>query len=1667
MEEKDDLSNGTRSQADASTNKDQPGGFFFNDMALTMPAPEPLSSSKSPVQCSLENFKFTSLIVPATSSSSVSQLTYGNQSVSLDPINSNAAMGVLRSTEIVMQPGTSSVQSPLGPSSSTILPLVGSVKYTEAAPVATGAFAATAATNDGQKKGGFQLDTSRIHTTAMTDQSSELAALGLDVFNADQFEQGVMAQVDQHIAAEEKERRDKILNKELKTVTEDINTVKVELMNIDKVVGMMKPKPGDQNKEILRKMEAIKRQKENKLKQLKKLKAKQKSLKKKVYGNQDNLDDDDALFDEGDTLALEQALGLSLQNETEHERMIRTGEMTPFGTVVKKPEKPKSSIRLSTSEPTDFEKFLMGQGSKVKEKTPVKAKKSTSSDITKMRKNSSEPNLEKLKKHVKKMDDADIAREKRLIDIAKGRKKEHKRKNSPEREYSPKRRNSAEDELQTQRRKKNFFDAKDGRSYRTEADFSNWQSGKAKYPRLEHEWTGDGEVDCAQEEGSGDEYRPSGDDCMEESDGDRSLDCTPIPSKRLKQKRKKKSTLPKEFHGSGSEVEEVAEEEDERPTLGEIRRQYTKANKRDKDDGEEGAYEKRLGQFQKEELKKKRKKIIAGEDADSEEVSESEFDDGFKVPPKIWNRLYRYQKTCVRWLWELHCQDAGGIVGDEMGMGKTIQMIAFLAGLSVSKLRDKNAGYVGCGPVIIVCPTTVMHQWVKEFHIWWPPFRVAVLHSSGSFSSSEAELVKDIVKKHGVLITSYGSMLVHQDIILRYNWHYVVLDEGHKIRNPDAQVTLACKQFRTPHRFILSGSPLQNNLKELWSLFDFVFPGKLSTLPEFMSHFSIPITQGGYSNATQVQVQTAYKCACVLRDTINPYLLRRMKADVQSNLNLPKKSEQVLFCRLTEDQKEVYKEYIDSRECQQILAGNFMVFPGLITLRKICNHPDLCTGGPKNFNFDKTFDDSDPSTHFGYWKRSGKMIVVKSLLKIWKQQGQRVLLFSQSKQMLDILEAFIQREGYSYMRMDGGTPIGSRQSLINHYNNTLSMFIFLLTTRVGGLGVNLTGANRVIIFDPDWNPSTDTQARERAWRIGQTKQVTIYRLLTTGTIEEKIYHRQIFKQFLANRVLKDPKQRRFFKSNDLYELFTLGSQENRHGTETHAIFAGTGSNIDIKPMAKKESVEKSEPEKTNRFDLMRARQPKVKEEVVSDEEGESVTSIKRSVKGKYAYKSAANGRSKSQDNNDTSGEKKLPSFKIKKLKDKDGATGDDDEYDDDDMPKITSNKLSWMKELAKKLSQKISKGETPATDNRESPKPSSDGDSVTSSAQIQLLEPNRDSPRPGMSTCRDSPKPGKEKDGSRRGYERKDHKEQSRSRKERDGSRKHSDHKEREHRKNKKRRHRDAEFEGEKIDHLVSLDEWKQEKEEDAEEKNKEENDFVLSTLFKKSGVHSAMQHDVIMGSSNPDYALVEGEAERVAKEAAKALKVSKGLLKGAARSGIPTWTGQSGLIGLPKPKPRFGQKKNSLLLPSFTPEKQDEPKEQSSTDNTLFNGEYSGLTKSATFSSSPKKSSFNSGQLLQRMLQRNYGTKSGSDSDHGEEGEPPVLPTLVTEHTQLITDMRNFIAFQASNSFHATTRELLDEFGHRLPPQDSAKFKAMLHQICTFEKQNNIGVWSLKPEFR
>ncbi|XP_048419473.2 DNA excision repair protein ERCC-6 isoform X4 [Stegostoma tigrinum] len=1398
----------------------------------------------------------------------------------------------------------------------------------------------------------LQIDRLQIQAVDQSAQALELQGLGVDVYDQDVLEQGVLQQVDRAISEASQAAKRAEAEKEYCSVLDDLRSTTVYLKQTDKIIEQLTPHAAV-SKDVKRKLESVKRQRENKERQLKKIRAKQKHLQAVLSGA--DIQKLEAEYESCDEEPGPSSFGSMLMpaQETEWEHLIRTGQMTPFGTKIPQKETKKEPRKIMLNDASDFEKYLADQAkmAAIRRKSSTKRAKQRKPAVpdqaeTKIsvgktqnpkgfpKQNSTVSRTDrKLKKHLQKL--------------------QHKTLEIKFKAGAPAKKNSLQDLLRGQEDKGS--DSEESLYVPDE---------ELLYP---------------------DEIGNSSD---EVSDNDR--------FKKAAKKRQKHNRSGEDFSPSSGEDES---------------RRRIKAHK---DDGNEELYRKRLRKWKRKRLLEKEEQQAHGEDAESDE-SDAEFDEGFKVPGFFWRKLYKYQQTGVRWLWELHCQQAGGILGDEMGLGKTIQIIAFLAGLSYSKIRTRgsNYRYEGLGPVVIVCPATVMHQWVKEFHTWWPPFRVAVLHETGSFTS-------------------------RKESIAYYDWHYVILDEGHKIRNPNAAITVACKQFRTPHRIILSGSPMQNNLKELWSLFDFVFPGKLGTLPVFMEQFSVPITMGGYQNASPVQVQTAYKCACVLRDTINPYLLRRIKADVKMNLALPDKNEQVLFCRLTEEQREVYQNFIDSKEVYQILNREMQVFSGLIALRKICNHPDLFSGGPKILKGvpDEQLTEEE---HFGYWKRSGKMIVVNALLKLWYKQGHRVLLFSQSRQMLDILEVFIRNLDYSYLKMDGTTTVGSRQTLISRYNENSSIFVFLLTTRVGGLGVNLTGANRVIIYDPDWNPSTDTQARERAWRIGQKKQVTIYRLLTAGSIEEKIYHRQIFKQFLTNRVLKDPKQRRFFKSNDLVELFTLSSPDGTQGTETSAIFAGTGSDV-YAPTGRKPGKISSSFGKTNDSPPY---QDSSKQAMLPPDLSLQCRSDK-SRSGKLSL----NPQNEIKANSVFSIDETVTEVK-QEIKSAEFPTVSESEYERLDQPTNSApketdnnNAESTLSNKAGLLNHDRKQGQIILDEDRKDCNLTSEKLQNTSGAALGETSSSNKLHHKRQSKTKHQITEG-EHDDALSVYKHK-------------------------HRKHK--RQKDAYFEGERIPHLVKRKKLKtRDREEEQKEKEvcRQSDDYVLEKLFKRSGIHSVMKHDVIMESSNPDYVLVEAEANRVAQEALKALKASRQRCLGVS-SGVPSRINSSQLSGTTAAiKPRFGQKKNPLLPTSSSSSKciPEKCKDAAVVEkDEAGKSHFSGVpTEEEAGRMLPSSSS-----LLAKMRARNHLTLSQSlESD--ESSEPTAVPPPVpTEHDELLVEMRNFIAFQASVDGQATTAELLQEFQSKLSPAQTVVFRELLRNLCTFHRNaSGDGIWTLKQEFQ
>ncbi|XP_031563807.1 DNA excision repair protein ERCC-6-like [Actinia tenebrosa] len=1404
------------------------------------------------------------------------------------------------------------------------------------------------------KSYGISIDSSRIRAVPVEEQSSVLRGLGIDVFNQEEFEEGVLQQVDEAIAAKEMEALVKSWEKQLKSVEEEIRTT---IQEIDQTERILKGIEASEisSYESRRRAESVRRQHDNKLKQLKKLEATQKSLQNKIGldGEEEEVEveyDDKKCTvaeghekDTGQTSILQNRLQIMKEIEQEREKLIQTGQMTPFGGFVSVP---------GTSKAQDI--------------------------------------------------------------------------------------------------------------YEDEADEVNDNNDDTN------------DICQSPVEVDSDEYIPDEQE-LRDSWYDNKPSSTRASIRKLsKPSLKKKQTIP------SSNVRYTEDDAVEIKSKKTKKKVVDRFKSKAVDDGDDNLFRKRIRHERIQKLLKEQAKLDANAESDSEEeMPDMEFDNRMKIPGNIWHRLYAYQQTGVKWLWELHCQQAGGIVGDEMGLGKTIQVIAFLAGLKYSNIGSKKSRH-SLGPVLIVCPVTVLQQWVAEFHKWSPEFRVAVLHDTGSYQGYKETLVRKICQANGVIVTSYSGVRMNADCLLAQRWDYVILDEGHKIRNPDAEITLICKQFRTPHRIILSGTPMQNNLRELWSLFDFVFPGKLGTLPVFMTEFSVPITTGGYANASSIQVQTAYKCACVLRDTINPYLLRRLKKDVKMSLDLPDKNEQVLFCRLTEEQRELYQEYLDSREVQSILAGNYKVFPGLIMLRKICNHPDLTSqaGSLIKAKQDKLkaekglLQPPDEDDGYGDWRRGGKMIVVEALLKLWKAQGHRVLLFSQTRQMLNILEMFVKSRGYSYRRMDGSTSVSSRQPLVNKFNQDPSIFVFLLTTRVGGIGVNLIGADRVIIYDPDWNPSTDTQARERSWRIGQLKKVTIYRLLTSGTIEEKIYHRQIFKQFLTNRVLKDPKQRRFFKTNDLFELFTLDESYKKQGTETSAIFAGTNCEINVRVKKKRKAVdprESAQPLKKTRSIEKQKKKSKTTNKITTVQDDGGAFSID----ARDIMEISSANRNASDKTNDAKDTSKTP---IKNEETNEKEDSQDQKQLNTGVTKINTSEvdIKGIENQSRDLQDNVTGMMTAVINDGSSrdigitcsardnlpeeemtlSKPINDATSRKSVPEVKWSKPVQgvmltQPEQKGMSSKYIQEMTSRPSTSGVIGEK------QKKTRKVKASSMSDKElRKQLRLKKEKKRRKKKGKIEGQIIDNLdyheVFHDSSTTDLEDQEHNRGTQSEDLILKTLFKDGGVHSVLRHDVIMDSGNPDYTLVETEANRVAKQAVMALKKSRQKCLRAS-AGVPTWTGVSGLSGLAetaaKPRPKFGKRNTASASPK--PPKKNKP------DEPLFSGAVMGLRENKDSESD----SVSSNQLLAKMRARNNILP---DEEAGTSTE-----IAGTEHDGLLAEVTQFVLSGATVPGQATSQEIVERFKTQLPQENSSVFRAMLRRICDFSRGNDKrGVWKLKSEF-
>lgn len=485
-----------------------------------------------------------------------------------------------------------------------------------------------------------------------------------------------------------------------------------------------------------------------------------------------------------------------------------------------------------------------------------------------------------------------------------------------------------------------------------------------------------------------------------------------------------------------------------------------------------------------------------------------------------------YQLEGLNFLVGCYEQGINCILADEMGLGKTLQSISLLGYLK----NDRNVS----GPHIVIVPKSVLGNWCRELARWCPSLRVIKVHGN---QAERAEQIRTglIAGEFDVVVTSYEIVRIERAAFLKFKWRYLVMDEAHSIKNEQSRLAQTVRELSTEYRLLITGTPLQNNLRELWALLNFLLPEVFGSAEQFEEFFSI-------DNMAEQNVVS--KLHAILR----PFMIRRLKSDVEDTL-LPKR-EIKLFTGMTEMQTYYYKNTLS----RDVAALNQLGGPEktrlmniLMQLRKVCNHPYLFQGaepGPPYFD----------GPHL--WENAGKMILLDKLLTKLKANGDRVLIFSQMTRLLDILEDYMRFKGYQYNRIDGQTGGEDRNKFMDEFNAPgSSKFVFLLSTRAGGLGINLQTANIVILYDSDWNPQMDLQAQDRAHRIGQKKQVTVFRFITEGTVEEKIVERAEKKLYLDAVVVQQGRLQETNKNLGKDELMSMV----KFGAE--AIFKSSGATI--------------------------------------------------------------------------------------------------------------------------------------------------------------------------------------------------------------------------------------------------------------------------------------------------------------------------------------------------------------------------------------------------------------------------------------------------------------------------------------------------------------------------
>ncbi|XP_022760502.1 ISWI chromatin-remodeling complex ATPase CHR11-like isoform X3 [Durio zibethinus] len=483
-------------------------------------------------------------------------------------------------------------------------------------------------------------------------------------------------------------------------------------------------------------------------------------------------------------------------------------------------------------------------------------------------------------------------------------------------------------------------------------------------------------------------------------------------------------------------------------------------------------------------------------------------------PSCIQGKMRDYQLAGLNWLIRLYENGINGILADEMGLGKTLQTISLMGYL------HEYRGITG--PHMVVAPKSTLGNWMNEIRRFCPVLRaVKFLGNPEERRYIREELL--VAGKFDVCVTSFEMAIKEKSALRRFSWRYIIIDEAHRIKNENSLLSKTMRLYNTNYRLLITGTPLQNNLHELWSLLNFLLPEIFSSAETFDEWFQI-----SGENDQQEVVQQLHK---VLR----PFLLRRLKSDVEKGL--PPKKETILKVGMSQMQKQYYRALLQ-KDLEVVNAGGERkrLLNIAMQLRKCCNHPYLFQGaepGPPYTTGDHLITNA------------GKMVLLDKLLPKLKERDSRVLIFSQMTRLLDILEDYLIFCGYQYCRIDGNTGGEDRDASIEAFNKPGSeKFVFLLSTRAGGLGINLATADVVILYDSDWNPQVDLQAQDRAHRIGQKKEVQVFRFCTEYTIEEKVIERAYKKLALDALVIQQGRlaEQKTVNKDELLQMVRFGAE---------------------------------------------------------------------------------------------------------------------------------------------------------------------------------------------------------------------------------------------------------------------------------------------------------------------------------------------------------------------------------------------------------------------------------------------------------------------------------------------------------------------------------------------